>query len=110
MDYMALAVLFLFFLILAAIVLHARQHNFGTKEPTVPDNSAGPCANCSKCHWYDHCVCTFGSKVCQLKYEPREETSKGCSGGRPKTSCSCGRINYGPIICAKCGGTIWQET
>lgn len=23
--------------------------------------------------------------------------------------CKCGRVNYGPIICAKCGGRIWQE-
>jgi len=24
--------------------------------------------------------------------------------------CKCGRIDYGPIICAKCGGAIWQES
>lgn len=24
--------------------------------------------------------------------------------------CKCGRIDYGPIICAKCGGSIWQES
>ena len=23
-----------------------------------------------------------------------------------KTPCSCGRVGYGPIICAKCGGSI----
>ena len=34
-----------------------------------------PCANCSKCHWFNHCVCTFGSDVCRIKYEPRTAQS-----------------------------------
>jgi hypothetical protein len=25
-------------------------------------------------------------------------------------SCSCGRIGYGPVICGKCGGKVWQES
>ena len=51
--------------------LYEQHRNNKVVKNTSTNNAIMPCANCSKCHWFNHCVCTFGSQVCRCKYEPR---------------------------------------
>jgi hypothetical protein len=48
-DYVALAMIFLFLLVLAALVLYARQRNFYTKESALSPSHNKPSVPCDKC-------------------------------------------------------------
>jgi hypothetical protein len=63
--------IFLVFLALGYSELRAIAANI--KEISKPpyNKYVMPFANCTGCHWRNHCVLTFGGEVCQLKYESR---------------------------------------